>query len=54
MIATRSAITPGSIHKSQPICTSFNIRNCVVSIGGGGSAHSRTGGPVGGSRKHQI
>ena len=54
MIVTMSTVTPGSIHKSQPICKSAIIRKLFVSIGGGGSVHLRSGGPVCGSRQHQI
>ena len=46
MMVTMSAVTPGSTHKSQPISMPTKMRNWVVSIGGDGVAHSRTGGPI--------
>jgi len=51
MMVTMSTVTPGSTHKSQPISKSTIMRNWVVSIGGGGVSHSRTGGPISGGRQ---
>ena len=51
MMVTMSTVTPGSTHKSQPINMSTIMRNWVVSIGGGGVSHSRTGGPISGGRQ---
>ena len=47
MMVRMSTDTPRSMHKSQPIFMSTIMKNWVVSIGGGGLSHSRTGGPVG-------
>ena len=51
MMVTMSTGSPGSTHKSQPISKSTIMRNWVVSIGGGGISHSRTGGPISGGRQ---
>ena len=51
MMVTVSTVTPGSTHKSQPISKSTIMRNWVVSIGGGGVSHPRTGGPISGGRQ---
>ena len=51
MMVRMSTLTPGSIHKSQPIAMSTIMKNWVGSIGGGGVSHSRTGGPISGGRQ---
>ena len=51
MMVTMSTVTPGSTHKSQPINMSTIMKNWVVSIGGGGVSHSKTGGPISGGRQ---
>ena len=51
MMVTMLTVTPGSTHKSQPTARSTIMKNWVVSIGGGGVAHSRIGGPIAGERQ---
>ena len=51
MMVRMSTGSPGSTHKSQPISKSTIMKNWVVSIGGGGISHSRTGGPISGGRQ---